>query len=170
MSYYTQTGDKIKYPYAYAKKGFPMFTSPEISDTNNINKKTFIYKLHLEDNKIYIGKTTDFEKRMKQHLEGNGSKVTQKFKTIKGEIIDTCYGFFSDELEQQHTKQNIHYYGYNNVRGGKYTNSTTLKKNNTYQTNNNTYQKNNNTYRRNNNYTNRINNYYQSDSDDSDDY
>ena len=40
-----------------------------------------------------------------------------------------CYGFFSDELEQKHTDENIKKHGYNNVRGGKYTNSHTLTDN-----------------------------------------
>ena len=34
----------------------------------------------------------------------------------------------SNEVEQKHTKENIRLYGYENVRGGKYTNSKTLKK------------------------------------------
>ena len=95
----------------------------------NINAPTKIYKLNLEDGKKYVGKTTNVNKRMVQHFSGKGSKVTQKFKPINGEIVDECYGFFSDELEQKHTDENIKKHGYNNVRGGKYTNSHTLTDN-----------------------------------------
>ena len=67
---------------------------------------------------------------MDQHFSGNGAKVTQKFKPIDGKIVDTCPGYFSDKLEQTHTDKNIKKYGYNSVRGGKYTNSLTLNKTN----------------------------------------
>ena len=40
--------------------------------------------------------------------------------------MDTCPGFFSDKVEQKHTDKNIKKHGYENVRGGKYTNSHTL--------------------------------------------
>ena len=45
----------------------------------NINRTTYIYKLNLESNKKYIGKTNNINRRMNQHFSGNGSKVTQKF-------------------------------------------------------------------------------------------
>ena len=48
-------------------------------DSKNINEKTYIYKLNLEQDKKYIGKTTNIEQRMKQHFSGKGSKVTKKF-------------------------------------------------------------------------------------------
>ena len=64
---------------------------------------------------------------MDQHFSGKGSKVTQKFKPIDGEIVDVCNGFFSSKLEQDHTNKNIKKFGYENVRGGSYTNSKTLK-------------------------------------------
>ena len=97
-------------------------------ETTNINEETDIYKLKLQNDKKYIGKTTNIDRRMNQHFSGNGAKVTQKFKPIEGEVIDSCPGFFADKLEQIHTEENIDKYGYENVRGGKYTNSTTLKK------------------------------------------
>lgn len=54
---------------------------------------------------------------------------------MEGEIIDSCPGYFSNKLEQKHTNKNIKEYGYNNVRGGKYTNSQTLKSNKKYMNN-----------------------------------
>ncbi len=39
---------------------------------------------------------------------------------------------FADDIEQLYTNKYIVKYGYNNVRGGKYTNSTTLNRSKTY--------------------------------------
>ena len=127
--YYTQNGSKIYNPSAYAKTGAPMYTT-KYEKTANINQPTYIYKLNLEDGKKYVGKTVNVDRRMDQHFSGKGSKVTQKFKPIKGEVVDKCNGYFSNYIEQKHTDKNIKKYGYNNVRGGYYTNSKTLKKNN----------------------------------------
>ena len=126
QKYYTQNGEYIKNPKGYAKTGAPMYESQSIYDTDDINKKTFIYKLDLEDGKIYIGKTGNLQKRMKQHFSGDGARVTKKFKPIKCEVLDSCPGFLASEIEQLYTNKYIVEYGYNNVRGGKYTNSTSL--------------------------------------------
>ena len=63
---------------------------------------------------------------MKQHFSGDGARVTKKFKPINCEVLDSCPGFFANEIEQLYTNKYIVEYGYNNVRGGKYTNSTSL--------------------------------------------
>lgn len=126
-SYYTKNGTYIRNPDAYAKTGAPMYNT-KYDDTANINKKTDIYKLELANGKKYIGKTTNIDRRMEQHFSGNGAKVTQKFKPQSGKVIDSCPGYFANKLEQKHTNKNINKYGYDNVRGGKYTNSTTLHK------------------------------------------
>ena len=130
QKYYTQNGEYIKNPKGYAKTGAPMYESQSIYDTNDINKETFIYKLDLEDGKIYIGKTGNVQKRMKQHFSGDGARVTKKFKPIKCKVLDSCPGFLANEIEQLYTNKYIVEYGYNNVRGGKYTNSTSLHRSN----------------------------------------
>ena len=124
-TYYTKNGDYIRNAESYAKTGAPMYKT-KYGETTNINEKTDIYKLELKGGKKYIGKTTNIDRRMNQHFSGNGAKVTKKFKPIEGQIIDSCHGFFSDKVEQKHTDKNISKHGYNNVRGGKYTNSKTL--------------------------------------------
>jgi len=124
--YYTQNGIEIRNPVAYAKSGKPMFETDSIYDTKDINQKTYIYKISLEDGKKYIGKTVNIERRMRQHFTGNGSKVTKKFKPIKYRLLDNCPGFLADEIEQLYTNSYIVKYGYNNVRGGTYTNSISL--------------------------------------------
>tara|TARA_Y100000389_G_scaffold176226_1_gene187596 strand:- start:130 stop:540 length:411 start_codon:yes stop_codon:yes gene_type:complete len=125
-TYYTITGQIIRNPEAYAATGAPMYKT-KYSNSKDINEEKDIYKLKLKNNKIYVGMTGDIEKRMEQHFSGNGSKVTKKFKPIKGKIIDSCPGYFAEEIEQYHTEEYIDKYGYGNVRGGKYTNSKTLK-------------------------------------------
>jgi len=126
-TYYTQTGTIIRNPEAYAKTGAPMYKTKNTRSTD-INQQHDIYKLNCSNGKKYIGKTTDIDRRINQHATGNGAKVTQKFKPKTFEVVDSCPGFFSDELEQYHTEENITDHGYENVRGGKYTNSKTLHK------------------------------------------
>lgn len=125
-SFYTKNNEYIRNPDSYAKTGAPMYKT-KYGKPVNINKLTDIYELSLKHNKKYIGKTTDIDRRMKEHFSGNGAKVTQKFAPVKGKVIDQCPGYFSDKVEQMHTKANIEKYGYENVRGGSYTNSKTLK-------------------------------------------
>ena len=43
---------------------------------------TNIYILRLTDGKYYVGKTDNVEKRYQQHLSGNGSAWTSKYKPI----------------------------------------------------------------------------------------
>ena len=126
MSFYTESGQHIYNPEAYAKTGAPMYKT-KYTESQNINEKTYIYKLELENGKKYIGKTNNVDRRMNEHFSGKGAKVTKKFKPIEGEVIDSCNGYFSSELEQKKTEKYISKHGYDNVRGGSYTNSKTLK-------------------------------------------
>ena len=125
-TYYTAFGEKIRNPEAYASTGAPMYKT-KYGEATDINAPTKIYKLNLQGGKKYVGKTTDIERRTNQHFSGNGAKVTKKFKPISGKVVDEVPGFFSDEVEQEYTEHYIEKYGYENVRGGKYTNSKTLK-------------------------------------------
>ena len=126
--YYTKSGNIIHNNEAYARTWAPMFDYKG----NNINKTNTIYKANLSHGKKYIGKTTNIDRRINQHVQGRGAQVTKKFKPKSFEIVDEVPGYFSSEVEQYHTEKNIKKYGYNNVRGGVYTNSKTLKKNNYY--------------------------------------
>lgn len=125
-TYYTETGEKVRNPEEYALTGAPMYKT-KYGDSKDINAPTAIYKMNLVNGKKYIGKTNDVDRRMNQHFTGNGSKVTRKFKPISGEVIDEVPGFFSDAVEHEYTEKHIEKHGYNNVRGGYYTNSKTLK-------------------------------------------
>ena len=126
-NYYTQSGQIIRNPEAYARTGAPMYTT-RYTESKDINAPTAIYKMNLEGGKKYVGKTTDVDRRMDQHFSGNGAKVTKKFKPINAKVVDEVPGFFSDDVEQEYTEEYIDKYGYENVRGGMYTNSKTLKK------------------------------------------
>tara|TARA_Y100000816_G_scaffold278964_1_gene250705 strand:- start:71 stop:502 length:432 start_codon:yes stop_codon:yes gene_type:complete len=119
--FYTEHGTVIRNPQAYAATGAPIFDYKGKS-------ANIIYKVNCDNNKKYIGKTNNIERRVNQHFSGNGSKVTQKFKPKTVEIIDVCSEYSSSAAEQFHTEENIKKYGYENVRGGRYTNSKTLHK------------------------------------------
>ena len=52
MSFYTHSGKKIYNPEVYAKTGAPMYKT-KYKESQNINEKTYIYKLDLTNDKIY---------------------------------------------------------------------------------------------------------------------
>ena len=53
--------------------------------------------------------------------------LTKKFEPKSAKIIDVVPGYYAKNVEQYYTEKYIQKFGYNNVRGGKYTNSLTLK-------------------------------------------
>ena len=95
--YYTQSGERVRKPGAYAMTGAPMYKT-KYTDSVDVNAPTAIYKLNLKGGKKYVGKTTDVDRRMDQHFSGNGSQVTKKFKPINGKIVDEVPGFFADDV------------------------------------------------------------------------
>ena len=74
-----------------------------------------IYVLLLEDNKYYIGKTNDLERRISEHEEGYGSAWTETYRMI--ELLEV-----SPELsiydEENKTREYMEIFGKDNVRGG----------------------------------------------------
>jgi hypothetical protein len=78
---------------------------------------TNIYILKLEHNKWYIGKTDNIEKRFEDHLQGNGSQWTKKYKPIS---IEKILKNASPYDEDKYTIEYMGIYGINNVRGGIY--------------------------------------------------
>ena len=76
-----------------------------------------IYILELEDNKYYIGKTTQSDIRLETHFNSNGSVWTKKYKPIKIiELIQHCDNYDEDK----YTIKYIEKYGIDNVRGGSF--------------------------------------------------
>jgi hypothetical protein len=77
----------------------------------------YIYILELENNKYYIGKTTNPQFRLEQHFNSTGSSWTQKYKPIKLlEIIHNCDIFDEDK----YTLKYMSLHGIDNVRGGSF--------------------------------------------------
>jgi len=78
-----------------------------------------IYILKLKENKYYIGKTKNIEKRWNDHIAGNGSGWTKKYKPISliKTVLSTSY--FD---EDKYVKEYMSKYGIENVRGGTYSN------------------------------------------------
>jgi len=83
----------------------------------NYNKMTNIYILKLQHGKYYVGKTDNLERRKQEHINGTACTYTKKHPPISVEqIIPNC----SDFDEDKYTKEYMHKYGIDNVRGGSY--------------------------------------------------
>jgi predicted GIY-YIG superfamily endonuclease len=77
-----------------------------------------LYVLQLEDDKWYVGKTDDVQKRFEQHKTGKGGSAwTKEYKPVK--IADTR-PINSVHDETNVTKDLMKKYGIDNVRGGAY--------------------------------------------------
>jgi predicted GIY-YIG superfamily endonuclease len=79
--------------------------------------KTNIYVLKLEGGRYYVGKSDNIINRYQQHLNGNGSAWTRKYKPI---AIDKSYENVSSFEEDKVTKEYMSKYGIDKVRGGSY--------------------------------------------------
>jgi hypothetical protein len=75
----------------------------------------YIYALELQNNKYYIGRTTNPLFRLNDHFKSNGSVWTKKHNPIKTlELIENCDNFDEDKYTLKYMEK----YGINNVRGG----------------------------------------------------
>jgi cellular nucleic acid-binding protein len=82
---------------------------------------TIIYILRLLDNKWYVGKTDNIDKRYKDHVNGRGAVWTRKYRPINlATTIQNAGPFDEDKV----TKEYMAKYGINNVRGGSYISET----------------------------------------------
>jgi len=80
--------------------------------------KVNIYVLQLQEGKFYIGKTSkNVCERYQEHLNGQGSAWTRKYKPI---CVFEEYNNVSDFDEDKITKMYMAEYGIENVRGGAY--------------------------------------------------
>ena len=78
---------------------------------------TVVYILKLENNKYYIGRTNNFEKRKLQHINGNASYWTKKHRFVSVEKIMLFSSIYD---EDRYTKEYMYIHGIDNVRGGAY--------------------------------------------------
>ena len=78
---------------------------------------TNIYVLLLEGERYYIGKSNNVNSRYQEHINGNGSAWTRKYKPISiQKIIKNVSAFEEDKI----TKEYMSKYGIDKVRGGSY--------------------------------------------------
>ena len=78
----------------------------------------YIYVMQLQNDKYYIGKTSNPHFRFDNHFAHNGSEWTNLHKPIKIlELIPNC----DDYDEDKYTYKYMDKYGIDNVRGGSYT-------------------------------------------------
>lgn len=76
-----------------------------------------LYVLSLSDNKWYVGRTGNVERRFEQHMNGDGAKWTWLHKPLK--IVETRE-MKSDADEDEVTLEYMEKYGMYNVRGGQF--------------------------------------------------
>jgi len=77
----------------------------------------WIYILKLNNNKYYVGKTTNPKFRLETHFKNNGSTWTRKYKPQQiQELIPDCDDYDEDKWTIKYMKK----YGIDNVRGGSF--------------------------------------------------
>lgn len=76
-----------------------------------------LYVLQCEDDKWYVGKTTDISRRFKQHKDGNGCAWTKQHMPLR---ITETRPIKTSHDETNLTKDYMKKYGIDNVRGGAY--------------------------------------------------
>lgn len=90
------------------------------TDTDKITqnqRQLYVYALLLENNKYYIGKSTNIIKRINDHNNANGSAWTKKYHPLSLiEVIPTC----DAEDEDKYTLKYMKKFGIDNVRGGSF--------------------------------------------------
>lgn len=93
----------------------PLSILDKVINIDNIDlTRSYVYVLELEDNRYYVGRTSNFIQRMNEHFTENGALYTKKYKPIKiKEVVEekTCYDERDKTLEYMET------YGWENVRG-----------------------------------------------------
>jgi NAD-dependent DNA ligase/predicted GIY-YIG superfamily endonuclease len=87
--------------------------------TEDVVKKINIYILGLEDEKYFVGTTTNSSFTLKSYLNNNKAAWTQKYKPLRvTRFIEDCYDYEEDIV----TLNLMKIYGIANVRGGSYVN------------------------------------------------
>lgn len=78
---------------------------------------TNIYILRLEGGKFYVGKSNNPMKRYEEHVRGEGSAWTRRYRPVGVERIVSQVSPFE---EDRYTKEYMSAHGIDNVRGGSY--------------------------------------------------
>lgn len=80
-------------------------------------KRNYCYVLELENKKWYIGRTSNLERRFKQHKSGFGSEWTKIHPVVQIESYIVSKNNFEEDMI---VKKYMSNYGIENVRGGTY--------------------------------------------------
>ncbi len=81
--------------------------------------KMIVYVIQLFDDKFYIGRTNNLNRRLEEHKNGRGSEWTKKYPFINLLKAVNTNDLF---IEDKYVKMYMNKYGINNVRGGSYSN------------------------------------------------
>ena len=76
-----------------------------------------IYVLRLRNDKWYVGRSANVERRFEQHMNGDGAKWTFLHKPIN---IHETRDIITEDDEDMITREYMKQFGIYNVRGGKY--------------------------------------------------
>ena len=76
-----------------------------------------IYVLRLHNDKWYVGRSANVERRFEQHMSGEGAKWTFLHKPIN---IHETRDIITEDDEDRITREYMKQFGIYNVRGGKY--------------------------------------------------
>lgn len=79
---------------------------------------SYVYVLKLKNRKYYVGRTNDANKRIMEHLEGKGAEWTKLHPML--DILSIREGDEADEMST--TIDYMRLWGWQNVRGGPWTN------------------------------------------------
>lgn len=82
--------------------------------------RSTIYCLYLYDDKYYVGMTSNFETRYKQHMDGSGAQWTKHYKPINVVMTKQVDRKDAPCEETRITCLFMNTYGYQNVRGAEY--------------------------------------------------
>lgn len=82
-----------------------------------------VYVLELEHGFIYVGSTMDLQRRIRQHVCGQGSSFTRKYKPT-GRVLPRIGSLQGDGdgPERDETLRQMHRHGFHRVRGWKFVN------------------------------------------------
>ncbi len=105
---------KEKQERAKQEKRLPRFILVFVSFA--MDEEWIIYVLELQYGKVYVGKTKNLDARYNQHVDGQGSAWTKKYKVLG--LIESLTGSKFDE--DKVVKEYMSEYGIDNVRGGSY--------------------------------------------------
>lgn len=82
------------------------------------NRNHYVYSLNLQNNKKYVGMTSNIYRRLNEHFSGYGAKWTQYYHPLSINYIRQSPSYEHAKKLETHTYYNMkNKYGKDNVRG-----------------------------------------------------